>query len=257
VLSILADRPQARVAARGYPQARGAAPAAPRGPAIVVRSLAARRRHSGSPSATSVGAAEFRRFVMFNEAHVILSGRVAKDPQYRLVGNNVPRLSMRVVWTTRRRDSATGEWVDGNTSGVNVTCWRKLAENLNVCLRKGDPVLVRGKLEVCPYVGRDGQSRTAVDVDAITVGPDLTRGVAHFLRVSAMAGKTAAQQAAELAEGENGDGYDGAAPAGDDGAAALAAMADGDGDAAADDDMFDDSAIEALAKDADSVATPF
>jgi single-strand DNA-binding protein len=186
---------------------------------------------------------------MFNEAHVILSGRVANDPQYRMVGNNVPRLSMRVVWTTRRRDSATGEWVDGNTSGVNVTCWRKLAENLNVCLRKGDPVLVRGKLEVRPYVGRDGQPKTAVDVDAITVGPDLTRGVAHFLRVSAMAGKTAAQQAAELAEGENGDGYDGAA--------ALAAMADGEADAAPGDDMFDDSAIEALAKDADSVAAPF
>jgi len=221
-----------------------------------MRSLAARRRHSGSPSATSVGAAEFRRFVMFNEAHVILSGRVANDPPYRVVGQNVPRLSMRVVWTTRRRDSATGEWVDGNTSGVNVTCWRKLAENLNVCLRKGDPVLVRGKLEVRPYVGRDGQSKTAVDVDAITVGPDLTRGVAHFLRVSAMAGKTAAQQAAELAGGENGDGYDGAEPAGDNGAADLAAVTDGETDAVAD-DMFDDSAIEALAKDAEGVAAPF
>jgi single-strand DNA-binding protein len=195
---------------------------------------------------------------MFNEAHVILSGRVANDPQYRMVGNDIPKLSMRVVWTTRRRDSATGEWVDGNTSGVNVTCWRKLAENLNVCLRKGDPVLVRGKLEVRPYVGRDGQPRTAVDVDAITVGPDLTRGVAHFLRVSAMAGKTAAQQAAELAEGgETGDRYDGAAPGIGDEAAALAAMADGGPDAAADDDMFDDSAIDALAKDADSVAAPF
>jgi single-strand DNA-binding protein len=155
---------------------------------------------------------------MFNEAHVILSGRVANDPQYRMVGNNVPRLSMRVVWTTRRRDSATGEWADGNTSGVNVTCWRKLAENLNVCLRKGDPVLVRGKLEVRPYVGRDGQPRTAVDVDAITVGPDLTRGVAHFLRVSAMAGKTAA----ELADGENGDGYAAPESPGDEETAALA-----------------------------------
>jgi hypothetical protein len=96
-----------------------------------------------------------------------------------------------------------------------------------------------------------------VDVDAITVGPDLTRGVAHFLRVSAMAGKTAAQHAAELADDGNGDGYDGAAPAGDDGTAALAAMADGEADAAPGDDMFDDSAIEALAKDADSVAAPF
>jgi single-strand DNA-binding protein len=130
---------------------------------------------------------------------------------------------------------------------VNVTCWRKLAENLNVCLRKGDPVLVRGKLEVRPFVGRDGQPRTAVDVDAITVGPDLTRGVAHFLRVSAMAGKTAAEQA----EGENGDHYGGAAPGMGDEAAADA------GPDGTDDDMFDDSAIDALAKDTDGVVAPF
>src|SRR5262249_62152345 len=105
-------------------------------------------------------------------------------------------------------------------------------------------------------VGGEGRPRTAVDVDAITVGPDLTRGVAHFLRVSAMAGKTAAQQAAELAESENGDGYDGAAPAGDDGAGALAGMTDGEADAAAGGGV-DDSAIDALAKDADGVAAPF
>jgi len=230
---------------------------------MVMHSLAACCRHSGSPSATGAGTAELRRIVMFNEAHVILSGRVANDPQYRMVGNDIPKLSMRVVWTTRRRDSATGEWVDGNTSGVNVTCWRKLAENLNVCLRKGDPVLVRGKLEIRNFVGRDGHPRTAVDVDAITVGPDLTRGVAHFLRVSAMGGKTAAQQAAELAEGENGHRYDGSAPGGDigDEAAALAALANGElvpgADGTADDHVFDDSAIDALAKDTDSVTAPF
>src|SRR5258708_33193213 len=123
---------------------------------------------------------------------------------------------MGVVGSAGGRDSGSGEGVDGNTSGVKVTCWRKLAENLNVCLRKGDPVLVRGKLEVRPFVGRDGQPRTAVDVDAITVGPDLTRGVAHFLRVSAMAGKTAA----EHAEGENGHHDGGGAPGRGDRAAA-------------------------------------
>jgi single-strand DNA-binding protein len=187
---------------------------------------------------------------MFNEAHVVLSGRVANDPQYRLVGNEIPRLSMRVVWTPRRRDSVTGEWVDGNTSGVNVTCWRKLAKNLNVCLRRGDPVLVRGRLEVRPFVGRDGQPRTSVDVDAISVGPDLTHGVAHFLRVSAMAGKTAA----ELAENENGGHHAGVSPGDDAATPADGELAPGtDGD----DDMFDDSAIEALAKDAEGAAAPF
>jgi single-strand DNA-binding protein len=200
---------------------------------------------------------------MFNQALLIVSGNVVTDPYYERVGNNIPKLTLRVAWTTRRFDSATGEWSDANTSYARVTCWRKLAENLNVCLHKGDSVFLRGKLEVRNFIGRDGQRKTAVDVEAITLGPDLTRGVARFQRLKS--DKTA-QQAGELGEGEYGDQYGTDAPGvaggdlGDD-AAALAAMTD-DGlvpgaDGTADDDMFDDSAIEALAKDADSVATPF
>jgi single-strand DNA-binding protein len=250
VLSVPRGYAQAGTRGAAYPQARALTRSPAGGSANVVCSPAAWCRRSGSPSATRAGAAEFRRIGMY-EAHVVLSGRVANDPQYKIVGNDIPRLSMRVVWTTRRRDSATGEWVDGNTSGVNVTCWRKLAKNLNVCLRKGDPVLVRGKLEVRPYVGRDGQTRTAVDVDAITVGHDLTHGVANFLRVSAMAGKTAA----ELAEGANGERHGVAAPD-DDEAAALAAMGEDGPDGTAE-NAFDESAIDAAPRDDEAVAAPF
>lgn len=182
---------------------------------------------------------------MFNPALLIVTGNVVSDPVYEMVGNNIPKLTLRVAWDTRKLDQATGEWSDANTSYARVTCWRKLAENLNVCLHKGDSIFLRGKLEVRNFIGRDGQRRTAVEVEAITLGPDLTRGVARFQRFRS--DKTA-QQAGELGEGENGDGYDGAA--------ALAAVTDGEADAPAD-DMFDDSAIEALAKDADSVAAPF
>jgi single-strand DNA-binding protein len=213
---------------------------------------------------------------MFNQAHVILAGNVASDPYYQTVGNNIPRLSLRVAWTTRRLDPATGEWADGSTSFAKVTCWRKLAENLSMCLRKGDPVLVRGKLEVRQFVGRDGQPKTSVDVEAMTLGHDLSRGVAKFQRLAAPAGKTA-QQAAGLPEGENGrydgtSGFDGASGEIGDETDVAAAIADDElvpatdavadelipgADAGADDDMFDDGAIDALTKDADSVAAPF
>ncbi len=186
---------------------------------------------------------------MFNEAHVSLVGYVASEPNYLKVGDNqIPKLTMRVSWTNRRRDSATGEWVDGNTSFVTVICWRQLAENLSTCLRKGDPVLVRGRLDVRSFTGRDGQRRTAVDVDANALGPDLNRGVAGFRRVWPSSGKTAEQQAAA---GQPGDGGDAMA----DGEAALAAVAGAEGPA--DEDMFDDSAIDALAQETDSVAAPF
>jgi len=192
---------------------------------------------------------------MFNEAHVSLVGFVASEPSYLKVGGNqIPKLTMRVCWTTRRRDSATGGWVDGNTSFVTVICWRQLAENLSTCLRKGDPVLVRGRLDVRSFVGRDGQRRTAVDVDASSLGPDLNRGVAGFRRVWPPSGKTAEQHAAA---GQPGDGGD--AMADEDAALATVAGAGPVPGAAgpADEDMFDDSAIDALAQETDSVTAPF
>ncbi len=190
---------------------------------------------------------------MFNEAQLSVVGYVATEPTYVKVGDGIPKLTMRVAWTTRRRDSATGEWVDANTSFVRVTCWRRLAENLATCLRKGDPVLLRGRLDVRPFVGKDGQRRISVDVDANSLGHDLSRGVAGFRRVWETTGKTAEQAAA----GEPGAGGDESAA--DD--AALAALAEAElvpaADGPADEDMFDDSAIDALAQEAGSASAPF
>ena len=192
---------------------------------------------------------------MFNEAHVSLVGYVASEPNYLRVGeNSIPKLTVRVCWTNRRRDSGTGEWIDGNTSFVNVICWRQLAENLSACLRKGDPVLVRGRLDVRSFVGRDGQRRTAVDVDANALGPDLNRGVAGFRRIWPPSGRTADEQ--QAAAGQPGDGGD--VPADDESLAATAETGLPSGaQGRAGEDVFDDSAIEALAQEADSVTAPF
>jgi single-strand DNA-binding protein len=139
---------------------------------------------------------------MFNEAQISVVGYVASEPNYAQVGRNrIPKLTMRVAWTTRRRDAATGQWVDANTSFVWVTCWRRLADNLATCLRKGDPVVLRGRLDVRSFVGRDGQRRTSVEVDANTLGHDLNRGVAGFRRVFDKAGRTADETGADRGDG--------------------------------------------------------
>jgi len=177
---------------------------------------------------------------MYNEAQFSVTGFVATEPDFALVGDGVPRLRVRVCWTTRRKDPETGEWADANTSGISVTCWRNLARNLQACLRKGDPVVLRGKLEVRPYTGKDGQQRHSVDVEADFLSHDLRRGVSGFQ-------KTLGQPARNVAGEPGAD----AVPA--DGAVVTAA-ADGTDGA---DDMFDDSAIDALAKESDSVTAPF
>jgi single-strand DNA-binding protein len=177
---------------------------------------------------------------MFNEAQFSVAGYVATEPVYAIVGDGIPRLRVRVAWTTRRKDPETGQWSDVHTSWISVTCWRKLATNLKTCLRKGDPVVLRGRLEVRPFIGKDEQPRTSVEVDADFLGHDLRRGVAGFQKILDRPAKTDA--------GEPGAG---AGPADE---AVLNADPDGAGEG---DDMFDDTAIDALAKEADSVAAPF
>ncbi len=98
---------------------------------------------------------------------------------------------MRVAWTPRRLDPATGEWSDLSTYVLHRDAYRQLAENAAACLRKGDPVVVRGRVTVREFEDQNGHPRTVMEVDAISFGHDLSRGVAVFHRVRPQTGLTA------------------------------------------------------------------
>lgn len=119
---------------------------------------------------------------MVNEAHVFLNGYVATDPTYWQNPEGRSKATLRLAYTPRHVNRDTGEWSDGPTSFVTVTCWRKLADNVAMCLHKGEPVLVRGRMQVRRYEGRDGRDRVDVEVDASAIGHDLNRGVSLFQR---------------------------------------------------------------------------
>jgi len=165
---------------------------------------------------------------MINEAQLFLAGYVAREPRNRTTTTGVSYTSLRVGYTPRRVDRETGEWSDAGTSFVTVFCWRALADNVATCVRKGDPVLVKGKLQVRPYTDKDGASRLAVEVEATSLGHDLSRGVANFRRAYKSPGETAAERAAGETRPDEpaaGNGVPAATPAGmfaEDAVAALA-----------------------------------
>jgi len=169
---------------------------------------------------------------MIHEAQVHLAGYVATEPKFKKVAGDTSSVRLRVAYTARRRDKETGEWGDGPTSFVNIQCWRTLADNVSMSVHKGEPVLIMGRLQIRRFEDAQGASRTAVEVEASSVGHDLTRGVAQFSRTrwplpgAADAIQDGAPGSEEgAAPGEGADSADGLEPADQNGATSSAAAA--------------------------------
>jgi single-strand DNA-binding protein len=183
---------------------------------------------------------------MFNGATVTLAGYVATEPSYRTINDTTPIVSMRVAWNSRYIDRETGEWRDGKTSFANVNCWRKLANNVASSLRKGQAVVLTGRLQVRDFDDKEGRRRIAVDIDADAIGHDLSRGVAHFQRISRSAGDAGQPDGRATGEAIR-SGLSGE-DAADENAPGLSPAGQlANGAAGTRDDVFDADAVAALA----------
>jgi single-strand DNA-binding protein len=136
---------------------------------------------------------------MTNDANIDFAGFVVNEPSFTRLASGASKVTLRIAYTERRFNRETGDWGDGPTSFVNVLCWRTLADNVAMCLRKGEPVVVRGRMRIREYEDNEGSPRSITEVEASQVGHDLSRGVAHFSRTRRAAGDTAAESAGALA----------------------------------------------------------
>lgn len=134
-----------------------------------------------------------------NDAYVTLVGNVVADPTHVRLDSGVHVASVRIASTSRRFDRALGRWRDASTLFLTVSCWRALAENVAASVRQGDPIVVTGRLRIRNGPGKAGRRHTSVEIEATTVGHDLSRGVARFQRVGAGSAAAERRAAEELA----------------------------------------------------------
>jgi single-strand DNA-binding protein len=118
-----------------------------------------------------------------NETMVTVVGNVVSDPTLRVTSGGAKVASFRLASTERRFDRGVGGWRDGDTIFWQVSCWRRAAENVADSLVKGQPVVVHGRLRERGYEV-EGQRRTSLEIEASTVGHDLSRGVARFRKAA-------------------------------------------------------------------------
>ena len=117
---------------------------------------------------------------------ITLTGTIATDPRTVTTEAGLDIASFRLASTIRRYDRTTDTWSDGETNWYTVTAFRAIAGNVAASVKKGDRVLVTGRLRVRPWQNGD-RSGTTVEIDADALGHDLRWGRSTFIRSSASA----------------------------------------------------------------------
>ncbi|BCB87300.1 single-stranded DNA-binding protein [Phytohabitans suffuscus] len=117
------------------------------------------------------------------DTYLTIIGNVMTAPDWRRTSQSHDLVAnFKVASTARRLHKESGQWIDGHSLRVRVTCWRRLAEGVAASLMVGDPVVVVGRLYTRDWTDGEGNPRVAYEMEALAVGHDLSRGRARFAR---------------------------------------------------------------------------
>ena len=115
---------------------------------------------------------------------ITVRGYVATDVRLTLAQSGLPIAGFRMCSTERRFDRESNTWADGHTNWYSVSMFRQLATNAGASIKKGDRVIITGRLRIRPWVNPDGRTGTSVEIDADSAGHDLMWGTANFRRTT-------------------------------------------------------------------------
>jgi len=97
--------------------------------------------------------------------HIVIIGRLTKDPELRYTPNGVA-VGIFTVAVDRPINNDNGE---READFIPVVVWQKLAENCANHLKKGRLVAVEGRLQIRSYDTQDGQKRRVAEIVASEV----------------------------------------------------------------------------------------
>jgi single-strand DNA-binding protein len=113
--------------------------------------------------------------------HITLTGLVATEPKHILTSEGLAITNFRLASTQRKFDKANGKWVDGETNWYTITAFRQLALNVSASVKRGERVIVSGRLKVRSWDNGE-RSGMNVDVEVDAVGHDLSWGTSAYSR---------------------------------------------------------------------------
>lgn len=108
-----------------------------------------------------------------NERTCTLTGNLTADPELRFTPGGAAVANFTVAATSRTLDKTTNQWRDGEALFLRCTLWRQAAENLAESLRRGDRVIITGRLRQRSFQTREGDKRTTIELNVDEIGASL------------------------------------------------------------------------------------
>ena len=89
-------------------------------------------------------------------------GNLVFEPDFGVTANGISRCKMRIACNERKK--VDGDWVDGDTSFFDIIVWRGLADAAGDNFKKGQSILVVGKVKISKYEDKNGVERQSVEI---------------------------------------------------------------------------------------------
>lgn len=112
---------------------------------------------------------------MANDTVITVCGVLGQDPELRFTQAGKPVANLSIASTPSRYDRNTSQWADGTTMWMRASAWGDMAENVAESLRKGMWVIAQGRIVQRDYTTREGENRSALQLEVDHIGPDLRR----------------------------------------------------------------------------------
>lgn len=93
--------------------------------------------------------------------HIVIMGRLTRDPELRQTGSGVSVANFSVAVD---RDFSKGE--EKETDFIDCVAWRHTGEFVSKYFTRGSLIVVSGRLQVRSYTDKDGNNRRAAEIVA-------------------------------------------------------------------------------------------
>jgi single-strand DNA-binding protein len=94
---------------------------------------------------------------------VTLCGNLGSDPEISTLPSGVMLAKASLATTESYKDKNTGEWKE-NIEWHRLVMWDNLAKIAGEYLRKGNKILIEGRIKYGQYMAQDGQTRYTTDI---------------------------------------------------------------------------------------------